>query len=135
MDKKEEESKECEYEKSESSSGSGNPFGAAVGDLGADVGAADHVVADAADVTRRSENDDEDYYEQIEVINADFDEILETVKSPNKLRNSSICTNTIGPLGIIASAEKLNEPRVYANRLLGKKVNTTNKIVMKNRNG
>jgi len=34
-----------------------------------------------------------------------------------------------------AATKALNEPRIYANRLLGKTVNTTDKIVMSSKGG
>ena len=35
----------------------------------------------------------------------------------------------------IASAEQLFEPRIYANRLLGRKINLKDVVIMKNVNG
>jgi len=35
------------------------------------------------------------------------------------------------PAGVVVSARPLNEPRIYANRLLGKKVNFNDKIILR----
>ena len=37
--------------------------------------------------------------------------------------------------GKISNDKHLNEPQIYANKLLGRKVNTSTKIIMKNRGG
>jgi len=36
---------------------------------------------------------------------------------------------------VVVSAKPLNEPRIYANRLLGRKVNINDKIILRKKNG
>ena len=51
------------------------------------------------------------------------------------LKEGEMAVQLAAPAGVVVSAQPLNEPRIYANKLLGKTVNTQDKIILKNQGG
>lgn len=71
-----------------------------------------------------------------EVENESFDQLFGVApQAPVADRARERLSLSISITGPLASELSLHEPRIYANRLLGRSVNTKDKIIMKNRNG